>query len=104
MQDIIAGIEQAAAIMNEIATATAEQAAGIEQVNRAITQLEDVTRQNAVQVEHAAAAAGSMREQAESLTILVSRFKIDEQKLREAGPRGPQSSSARTLTLKRIGS
>jgi hypothetical protein len=42
--------------------------------------LEDVTQQNAVPVEHAAA-AGSLREQAESLTILVSRFKIDKQKL-----------------------
>ncbi len=85
MQEIIAAIEQAAAIMNEIATATAEQASGIEQVNRAIMQMEDVTQQNAALVEQAAAAAESMREQAEGLTVLVARFKLDEQKLREAG-------------------
>jgi methyl-accepting chemotaxis protein len=34
MQDIIVGTEEVAAIVNEIATATAEQAAGIEQVNQ----------------------------------------------------------------------
>jgi methyl-accepting chemotaxis protein len=102
MQDIIAGIEEAAAIMNQIATATAEQAAGIEQVNHAITQLEGVTRQNAVQVEHAAAAAELMREQVESLTILVSRFKIDQQKIHTTGPRRTQGSTARTLTLERL--
>ncbi|MEO8102152.1 MAG: methyl-accepting chemotaxis protein [Betaproteobacteria bacterium] len=85
MQEIIAAIEQAAAIMNEIATASAEQASGIEQVNRAIMQMEDVTQQNAALVEQAAAAAESMREQAEGLTVLVARFKLDQQKLRAAG-------------------
>ena len=92
MQEIIAAIEQAAAIMNEIATATAEQASGIEQVNRAIMQMEDVTQQNAALVEQAAAAAESMRAQAEGLTVLVSRFKLDEQKLREAGHQAVRSA------------
>ncbi len=100
MQEIIAGIEQAAAVMNEIATVTAQQAAGIEQVNRAILQLEGGTQQNAALVEQAAAAAGAMREQAESLTILVSRFKIDERKAREVGHRVAQDvaqASARPI-------
>ena len=87
MQQIIGGIEQAAAIMNEIAALTAQQAAGVEQVNQAVVQLEDVTQQNATMVEHAAAAAGALRQQAESLTILISRFRIQGQELREAGRR-----------------
>ncbi|MBI3715014.1 MAG: hypothetical protein HY255_03340, partial [Betaproteobacteria bacterium] len=41
-----------------------------------------VTQQNAALVEQAAAAAESMREQAESLTALVARFKLDEEKMR----------------------
>jgi methyl-accepting chemotaxis protein len=102
MQDIIVGTEEVAAIVNEIATATAEQAAGIEQVNHAITQLEGVTRQNAAQIKQAAAAAGLLREQVQSLTILVSRFKIDPQKMRTAGHHSTQSSAVRTLTLKRL--
>jgi methyl-accepting chemotaxis protein len=98
MQEIITAIEQAATIMNEIATASSEQAAGIEQVNRAIMQMEDVTQQNAALVEQAAAAAESMREQAEGLTILVSRFKLDEQKLR-AVSKGAVRPAARTTAV-----
>ena len=108
MDDIIAAIEQAAAIMNDIATATAEQSAGIEQVNRAIMQMEDVTQQNAALVEEAAAAADSMREQAKGLIVLVSRFKLDEARLREAGhevarnpalvPARPQARRPRSRT------
>ena len=93
MHEIIAAIEQAAAIMNDIATATAEQASGIEQVNRAIMQMEDVTQQNAALVEQAAAAADSMREQAEGLTVLVSRFKLDETKRRDDGNQAARSAA-----------
>lgn len=79
MQEIIAGIERAAVIIDEIATASAEQYAGIEQVNRAIVQMEEVTQQNAALVEQAAAASDSMRDQAISLTQQVSRFKFDDE-------------------------
>ena len=91
MQEIIRGIEQAAAIMNDIAALTAQQASGIEQVNQAVVQLDGVTQQNAAMVEHAAAAAASLREQAESLALLIARFKIDGQPAREASPRVQQS-------------
>jgi methyl-accepting chemotaxis protein len=83
MQNIVVGIQQVTEIINEISVASHEQAAGIEQVNRAIVQMEDVTQQNAALVEEAAAAAESMREQAEGLSELVSRFKLDDAKLRE---------------------
>ena len=100
MQEIITAIEQAASIMNEIATASAEQAVGIEQVNRAVMQMEDVTQQNAALVEEAAAAAESMRDQAEGLTRLVSRFKLDEEKLREAGQLAGRQSTLQTAMTK----
>lgn len=60
----------------EINLAANEQATGVDQVNRAIIQLEETTQQNAALVEQSAAAAESMREQAESLQSLVSRFKL----------------------------
>ena len=83
MQIIVAGIQKVTDIINEISVASNEQAAGIEQVNRAIVQMEDVTQQNAALVEEAAAAAESMRDQADVLLELVSRFKLDDSKLRE---------------------
>ena len=103
MQDIIVRIEQAAAIMNDITSVTREQSAGIEQVNRAIMQLDDVTQQNAALVEQAAAAAESMREQAENLTRLVSKFKLHDQKLRASDgqmPWTPATTFARARVSK----
>jgi hypothetical protein len=63
--------------MSEITAASQEQSAGIEQVNRAIIEMDDVTQQNAALVEEAAAAAGSLQDQAGSLTQVVSVFKLD---------------------------
>ncbi len=93
MQNIVVGIQQVNEIINEIAVASSEQASGIEQVNRAIVQMEDVTQQNAALVEEAAAAAESMREQAESLSDLVSRFKLDDTKLREDSTRARRTAA-----------
>ena len=94
MQNTVVGIQQVTEIINEISVASHEQATGIEQVNRAIVQMEDVTQQNAALVEEAAAAAESMREQAEALSELVSRFRLDDAKLREE-----QTRTRRTAAL-----
>ena len=99
MQNIVVGIQQVTEIINEISVASHEQATGIEQVNRAIVQMEDVTQQNAALVEEAAAAAESMREQAEALSDLVSRFKLDDTKLRD-----DQIRARRTAALAESGS
>ena len=93
MQNIVVGIQQVTEIINEISVASHEQATGIEQVNRAIVQMEDVTQQNAALVEQAAAAAESMREQAEVLSELVSRFKLDDAKLREEQTRARRAAA-----------
>ena len=53
--------------------------AGIEQINQAIGEMDAVTQQNAALVEEAAAAAGSLREQAGNLAHAVSVFKLDTQ-------------------------
>ncbi|MNS86050.1 Methyl-accepting chemotaxis protein III [compost metagenome] len=62
--------------MGEISAASAEQSAGIEQVNLAVTQMDTVTQQNAALVEQAAAAAGSLEEQAQRLKEAVSTFRL----------------------------
>ena len=76
MQEIVQGIGRVTDIMSEIAAASAEQTLGIEQVNAAITQMDGVTQQNAALVEEAAAAAGSLEEQAAALAQLVSVFNV----------------------------
>ncbi|MGF6273748.1 methyl-accepting chemotaxis protein [Massilia sp. UYP11] len=78
MQEIVEGITRVTGIMSEIATASAEQTVGIEQINEAITQMDGVTQQNAALVEEAAAAAGSLQEQAAALAQIVSVFQVGD--------------------------
>ena len=63
-------------MMGEIAASAGEQNQGILQVNSAVTDLDQVTQQNAALVEEAAAAATSLRDQADQLNSLVRVFKV----------------------------
>ncbi len=84
MEDIVNAVKHVTDIMSEISAASIEQSQGIEQVNQAITQMDEVTQQNAALVEEAAAAAESLEEEAHSLTLSVSVFKLGERKLTRA--------------------
>lgn len=81
MQSNEGAIQQVSDIISEISVASGQQAASIDQINRTISQMEQVTQQNAALVEEAAAAAESMRGQAQELVDLVSRFKLDENRV-----------------------
>ncbi len=76
MQDIVGSVKRVTDIIGEISAASQEQTSGIEQISHAITQMDHVTQQNAALVEEAAAAAQSMREQADALVEAVSVFKL----------------------------
>ncbi|MCH8622324.1 methyl-accepting chemotaxis protein [Undibacterium sp. TS12] len=76
MEKVVSSIGSVTDIMSEITAASQEQTSGIEQINIAITQMDEVTQQNAALVEEAAAAAGSLQEQADALSSLVQQFKI----------------------------
>ncbi|CAG2152459.1 methyl-accepting chemotaxis protein [Cupriavidus numazuensis] len=76
MLEIVEAVKRVTDIMGEISAASAEQSAGIEQVNQAVTQMDSVTQQNAALVEEAAAAAGSLEEQAQRLKQAVATFRI----------------------------
>jgi len=78
MNEIVMAVKRVTDIMAEISTASDEQSAGIEEVNQAIAQMDDVTQQNAALVEEAAAAAETMQEQADRLSVAVSVFKLEE--------------------------
>jgi len=77
MEEIVSSVRGVTDIMAEITAASAEQSSGIEQVNQAIAQMDTVTQQNAALVEHAAAAAESLEEQARGLAMTMSSFKVD---------------------------
>ncbi len=89
MADIVQSITRVTDIMSEIASASMEQTMGIEQINSAISQMDEVTQQNAALVEEAAAAAGSLQEQAATLAEVVSIFKVGQEAV--ARPAGLQA-------------
>ena len=76
MMPIVASVQQVTDMLGEISAASEQRQAGIEGVNRAVAQMDEMTQQNSVLVEHAAAAAESLREQAEVLARTVGVFKI----------------------------
>jgi methyl-accepting chemotaxis protein len=94
MEGIVKAVRQVADIMTEISAASQEQSSGIAQVNQAIVSIDDVTQQNAALVEEAAAAAQSMRDQAELLAEAVSVFRLAEQQYQvQAAPPARRAQS-----------
>jgi methyl-accepting chemotaxis protein len=63
-------------LIADIGHATVEQTAGIGQVSDAVAELDQVTQQNAALVEESAAAADSLRQQADRLVEAVSSFRV----------------------------
>jgi methyl-accepting chemotaxis protein len=84
VNNIVEQVRKVGLLINEISTAAIEQSGGINQIGGAVTQLDQVTQQNAALVEESAAAADSMRSQAEELVRAVSVFKLNRVKSRPA--------------------
>ena len=61
-------------LVNEIASASGEQAQGIEQVNTAMTQMDKVTQKNAASAEESASASEELSAQAESMKDVVQEL------------------------------
>jgi methyl-accepting chemotaxis protein-1 (serine sensor receptor) len=98
MQEIVASVKRVTDIMGEISAASEEQSSGIDQVNRAVSQMDEVTQQNAALVEEAAAAAGSLQEQAQRLAEAVAVFKINAGEVIEVPAHQLGGYSTPTLT------
>nr|WP_277990389.1 methyl-accepting chemotaxis protein [Pandoraea sp. LA3] len=98
MDEIVQAVQRVTDIMGEISAASAEQSSGIEQVNRAVTQMDEVTQQNAALVEEAAAAAGSLEDQAHRLRDAVSVFRVGDA-FQAAGAPSARHVIAQTSTM-----
>jgi len=88
MTEVVSSIKRVTDIMGEISSASAEQSSGVEQVGEAVRDMDNVTQQNAALVEQMAAAATSLKSQAQELVQVVSVFKM-------AGDAGQAFSASR---------
>ncbi len=78
MQDVVAAVRRVTDIMGEISAASREQSQGVAQVGEAVVQMDQATQQNAALVEEMAAAASSLRGQAQELVQGVAVFRLSE--------------------------
>jgi methyl-accepting chemotaxis protein len=76
MEEVVTAIRRVTDIMGEISSASTEQSQGVSQVGEAVGQMDRVTQQNAALVEQSAAAADSLKQQAQQLVSAVAVFKL----------------------------
>ena len=76
MGEIVASVQRVQDIIGEISSAASEQSEGIASVNTSVVQLDQMTQQNAALVEESAAAAESLKEQAQRLVEAVAVFRV----------------------------
>ena len=87
LEQIVDGVDKAAVLVGEIASASDEQATAIAQVDRGIGQLSQVVQTNSATAEEAAAASEELSGQAELLKGMVGRFRLKNSGRRtEAAP------------------
>jgi len=71
---VVTQVKKVTDLVNEIATASAEQNNGIEQISKAIQQMDQVIQQNAATAEETAASSEELTSQAQSLNALVEKI------------------------------
>jgi len=88
MKEVVGSISRVADIMGEISAASQEQSLGVGQVGEAVSHMDQATQQNAALVEEMAAAASSLKSQAQELVQIVATFRL-------AGDAGARQEVAR---------
>ncbi|MBP9906759.1 MAG: HAMP domain-containing protein [Rhodoferax sp.] len=108
MNDIVQSVRQVASVIGQITSTSNEQSSEISGINHAIGNLDQMTQQNAALVEQSAAAAESLRDQAQQLAQAVAAFKTGHNQLamrqmpmRDVTPRPAQLSHQRATQLPR---
>lgn len=93
MSEVVDAIRRVTDLMGEISNASHEQSEGVAQVGQAVMQMDRVTQENAALVEEMAAAATTLKMQANELVQTVSVFRI-EQNSSNAATRHPVTEAS----------
>ena len=103
MTEVVDSIKRVTDIMGEISAASSEQNAGVAQVGQAVMLMDQATQQNAALVEQMAAAAGSLKSQAQELVQTVAQFKLggqDHARANTALPAAVRSPQTKAINYK----
>lgn len=94
MSQVVSSVKSVTDIVGEISSASQEQSVGIADVGKSITEMDQMTQQNAALVEQSAAAAESLKDQANNLSNTIGIFKLDEQDASTSAQQYPQTAVA----------
>ena len=75
LDELVPSIKKTADLVQEVSSASREQASGVNQINKAMNQVDQVTQRNASSAEELSSTAEEMASQSESLAQLMSFFK-----------------------------
>ncbi len=76
LEAIVLGAAQVSQLVEEIASASSQQASGIEQVSQAIGQIDEVVHHNSANSDQSTQTAQELMEQAQQMIVQVGRFKV----------------------------
>jgi methyl-accepting chemotaxis protein len=101
MTEIVTSVQRVSDIIGEITAASSEQSQGINEVNNAVAQLDQMTQQNAALVEESAAAAESLKAQANKLGKVIGTFKLAHAAPAAMAPAPLQTTKAKAIVAAR---
>jgi methyl-accepting chemotaxis protein len=78
LQKIVAQVTEISALVSEISASANEQSSALGEVNTAVNQMDQATQQNAAMVEETTAASRSLSGEADELSALVARFRVED--------------------------
>ena len=98
---MVTAIRRVNDIIGEISAASSDQSSGVRQVSEAVNNMDRTTQQNAALVEEMAAAAASLKNEAEELVESVAVFKMGtsdaSNRTSQQAPRELQASQRKQL-------
>ncbi|MDM8523467.1 methyl-accepting chemotaxis protein [Desulfococcaceae bacterium HSG8] len=98
LEEMVAGIQKTAELVQDISASGTEQAGGIGEVNNAMQQLDQVIQENAASTEEMAASSREFSFQAERILEVASFFKISEE-MRKQLQKGTEQTAAEVHKL-----
>ncbi len=91
--EVVDAIRKTSETIENIASASREQATGLEEISSAVTHLDQITQQNAALIDTCSSAARALSEKGASLATLSGRFRTTRQSAKKAAAR-PQPAVA----------
>ncbi|ANM06180.1 methyl-accepting chemotaxis protein [Rhizobium phaseoli] len=79
LEEIVAQVGDINGNVEAIVEASREQATGLSEINQAVNTLDQATQQNAAMVEESTAASHSLAREAETLRVLLTKFRLPSQ-------------------------